>query len=208
MQQLDVLFANSRLQTHKRGSILIRPEDAIAKILYLTTGYVRQYLVTRSGDEVSIHIYGPGSFFPIMIVLSNATNRFFFEASTDIEVKSASPDRVIELLQSEPKVLYDLTKRFAKGLDGLVTRIEHTFMRPAEPRIVSFLLYLSNRFGEDTYEGRRIRLTLTHQDIANWLGLTRETVSRQLGKLKRKGLISYHNEHIVVIRFDKLQAKK
>ena len=133
-----------------------------------------------------------------MLVLGGAINRFYFQTLTKCKVKISDSDKVIKFLKKEPASLYDLTVRFAKGLDGLTTRIESLLGEKAQDRIISLLLYLSEKFGKETHEGIKINLPLSHQEIAKWVGLERETVTRQLKALNAKGLIKYMRRKITV----------
>ena len=198
MRQASKFFASAPEKSFSKGSIIISPEDDLEKIYYLSRGKVKQYVLSSSGEEVIIHIFRPSAFFPIMLVIGNITNRFYFQALTKIKVKTSPRDKVIEFLKKEPASLYDLTVRFAKGLDGLSTRLESLLGEKAQDRIISLLLYLSEKFGKETHEGIKINLPLSHQEIAKWVGLERETVTRQLKALNDKGLIKYKRRKIIV----------
>jgi len=198
VRQASKFFASAPEKSFSKGSIIISPEDDLEKIYYLSRGKVKQYVLSSSGEEVIIHIFRPSAFFPIMLVLGGATNRFYFQALTKIKVKTSPRDKVIEFLKKEPASLYDLTVRFAKGLDGLSTRLESLLGEKAQDRIISLLLYLSEKFGKETHEGIKINLPLSHQEIAKWVGLERETVTRQLKALNDKGLIKYKRRKIIV----------
>ena len=198
MRQVSKFFASAPEKSFSKGSIIINPEDNLEKVYYLTRGKVKQYVLSSSGEEIIIHIFRPGSFFPIMLVLGGATNRFYFQTLTKCKVRISTSREVVEFLKKEPASLYDLTVRFAKGLDGLTTRIESLLGEKAQDRIISLLLYLSEKFGKETHEGIKINLPLSHQEIAKWVGLERETVTRQLKALNAKGLIKYMRRKITI----------
>ena len=198
MRQVSKFFASAPEKSFNKGSIIISPEDTLEKVYYLTRGKVKQYVSNSDGEEIIIHIFRPGSFFPIMLVLGGAINRFYFQTLTKCKVKISDSDKVIKFLKKEPASLYDLTVRFAKGLDGLSSRLESLLGKKAQDRIISLLLYLSDRFGKETSEGTKINLLLSHQEIAKWVGLERETVTRQLKALNTKGLIKYMRRKITV----------
>ena len=197
MGQIEEIFLNSSV-LYKKGDNLLRPDDAVDKIYFLKKGNVRQYAITAKGEEVVIHIFHPGSFFPIMLVLAESANRFYFETMTNVEVKIAPPDKVVNFLKANPEVLFTLTQRLSKGLNGIVTRLEETLSNSVKERLASFLGYLSNHFGKDVRGGRQITLTLSHQDISSWLGVARETVTRQMKSLQKSKIISYKGRKIIV----------
>lgn len=185
----------------------MRAGDPIFGIFLLKKGYVRQYVVSEKGDELTIHIYKPVCFFPIMLVFYSLPNPYYFEAMSDIQVWRAQPEKVVEFLKSEPDVLLDLTRRFAAGLVGLSTRVENLMFKDTYSRVASLLTYFVKRFGRREQGITVIQLPLTHKDIAAWVGAPRENVSRQIEKLKKKGLITFDNHMIGVKDIRKLEEE-
>ncbi len=204
MLQVKQFFAPAPEKTFRKGSILISPEDKVENIYYLASGNVKMTVLNSNGEDITIHVFRPGAFFPMMLAISNSPNRFYFQALTKIKVKISPSDKVVGFLKKEQMPLYDLTVRFAKGLDGLSARLESLLGEKALNRIVSLLLYLADKFGKDSHEGRKIDLPLSHQNIASWTGLERETVSRQMKTLSDKGLVRYKRQKITIINLNKL----
>jgi hypothetical protein len=67
-------------------------------------------------------------------------------------------------------------------------------------RLARALLHLGEKYGEETPGGTLIRLRLTHEDLANLIGATRETVTTQLNKFERMGLLNRKGRQLIVIR--------
>ena len=65
---------------------------------------------------------------------------------------------------------------------------------------------MASRFGEDTSEGLKIAVPLRHQDIASSVNASRETASRELAALERRGLIINHQSSIVLVDQKQLEA--
>ena len=151
---------------------------------------MRQYVYSTDGNEFSIHVYKPGSFFPIALVLADLENRFYFEAANDIKVRIAQPAKVLSFLKSNPKVLMDFTKRLSRGLFGVVSRYEEDKTKLVEERLLSLLNYLSKNFPKYP--------TPTHQDLSSWLGVSRETVSRNLKRLEGKGKVKRRGRNFFI----------
>lgn len=198
-QKLDRFFSQSKPLYYKKGDILIRADDPIFGVFLLKKGLVRQYVISEKGDDLTIHIYKPVCFFPIMLVFYSVANPYYFEALDNIEVWRMPPEKVIAFLKTEPDVLMDLTRRFAAGIVGLSTRIENLMFKDTYCRTASLLVYFAKRFGRHEDSTIKIRLPLTHKDLAAWVGAPRENVTRQIEKLKKKGLITFDN-HVVGVK--------
>jgi CRP/FNR family transcriptional regulator len=78
--------------------------------------------------------------------------------------------------------------------------------RPAEERLASFLISLSERFKRRGFSSSVFTLTLTRQEIGNHLGLALETVSRLLTQFQNAGLITVNHKHILINNLDGLRA--
>lgn len=200
MKQVREFFSAYPLRNHQAGEVVIRLDEPIANIYYLVEGRVAQYAAASDGSDFVVHIFRPGSFFPVAMVLANIPNRFTFKAKSRAVTRVAPAKEVMNFLDNNPKALYDLTKRVLRGLFGVVNRLEKALGLKAQERIMSLLTYLSESHGKDSAEGRKISFPLTHSDIASWLGLTRETVNRQMLALQKKKLISYHTKTITIIK--------
>ena len=205
VKKLDSFFNRYKSLSLKKGKTLYQPNDPIHSIYLLKQGLIKQYAISENGEELTINIFRPNSFFPIMLVLADQPNKYFFQAETDIVTFKAPTKEVLEFLEVNPDILLDLTKRFAAAILGLSIRVEELSFHQAQNRVYSLLLYLAEKFGETKNGKTVIKLLLTHQDLASWTSLTRETVSRQLEQLSKAGLINYNRHSITILDKDKLQ---
>lgn len=205
--KLEEFFFQGKKVNYKKGEIILRAGEPVFGIFYLKTGFVRQYLISEDGDEVTIHLYQPEAFFPVMLVMTQTPNRYYFEASTDVETYRQIPEKVLAYIKENPDVLLDLTNRFAYAVLGLSKRIETLVIGSAYAKVISLLSYLGSKFGEDRGQEIVIKLGLTHQDIAAWTGAKRETVSRQMEKLTTDGIIGLEKHLIVIKDKDKLKEE-
>lgn len=198
-EKLDAFFAQFRTVSFEKGETILNVSDSIDYIYYLKKGFVKQSFITEDGEEITHHIFKPISYFPIMLVLSDMPNRYMFTAMEPLTVHKAPTDKVLTFLEKEPDVLFDLTKRFAQGLSKLLLKNEQMLFKDAYTKVASLLFYLSDRFGQQVNGKATIAIPLTHTDIASWLGMQRETVSRQIEKLQKKHIVAYNNNLLTIL---------
>jgi CRP/FNR family transcriptional regulator len=181
-----------------KNQILISPDEDITSIYFLKQGLVRMYIISPEGGEATIHVFQVGSFFPLMLSLSNTPNKYYFEAMENITVVKAPSDKVSSFIQDNPDVLFNVTTRFASALSGLMDRIEQLVSHGAYSKIASLLLYLADTSVNKNKDRHMIDLQFNHEQIATWVGVARETVSRQLEKLENEGIITQKDHKIVI----------
>jgi CRP/FNR family transcriptional regulator, cyclic AMP receptor protein len=205
--QIENFFQQYKSSNYKKREILIRAADEPVGVFYLSAGLVRQYAITSSGDELTINIFKPGSFFPMGWVFNDSISPHFFEASTSVTVWVAPKKDFLGFIQSEPKVLLDLIKRIYKGLDGYFMKMEHLMMGSAEERLIADLLIYARRFGQKVGNITEINFNLTGKDLAAQSGIARETVSRVIKRLKKKGLVKFEKNRISINDIQKLEEE-
>lgn len=195
-------FSGYKLLTVEKGKTLIRGIDETPSIYFIKEGVVKQYVTTENGENLALHLFRNDSFFPIMLSIGSSKNKYTFETIAKTTVYEAPAEDVIAFLKSEPDVLYDLTIRLSKGINGLLQKIENLSFTNTEERLISLLRYMGEKFGEKEHGTIVIKLPLTHADIASWIGAQRETVSREMEKLKNQGIIEYDKKIITILRTD------
>lgn len=199
--RLELVFADFEDQQYQKGDIVLRPGEQVSHLYLLRQGAVRQYVRVGEG-EVTIHIYREGAVVPLALVLAGVKNRFYFEAMGPVTVRRTAVGVGLRKIEDDEMVLKELLRRFAQATLGLATRIEYVLGERSGRRVAGLLVYLAERFGEKRGGKTVIKLALTQREIASWVGLARETVSRELKRLKAKGLIV---DHKTIINLAKLK---
>ena len=186
-----------------KKTILTASQDPI-NIYYLANGFVRQIVNSASGDELTIHIYTPGSYFPMSNVLNQQSNRYIFQTITDATVYLI-PKKDIEIfLRQNPDQLWGLTQRLSAGLEGLSQRIELLTVSNAEQRVASAIAFFAKHLGEENNTGLELTIRLTHREIAAMAGLSRERTSLELEKLSKLRILSTEKKYISILNYKKL----
>ena len=204
VQTVEDFFTGYANRHFQAGQILIQAHENPECIYYLVEGKVKQYDISDRGDEVVLNVFKPRAFFPMSYAMNRTPNVYFYEAETDLELHAAPIDETLEFVKSHPDVLYNLLARVYQGTDGLLGRLAHLMGGSARNRLLYELLIECRRFGERRGQGYFI--SLSESDIAAHAGLARETVSREIRKLKKEGLISVIKNEIFINDLDRLAA--
>lgn len=207
IKEFEAFYNKFQIRNYKKGEMLIRADDDPQGIFYLKKGYVRQYTISKSGFELTLHILRPISYFPMVWAVNGTPNVYYFEALTPVEVGRAPRDEVVDFIKDKPTILFELMSELIEDYAESLTRIEHLVFSDAYRRVISVLLYIAKHFGEKSEKGIIVRHRFTQQDIATLVGVARETASNELGKLEKKGLVKYIDHSMLFESIRKLNSE-
>jgi CRP-like cAMP-binding protein len=207
VHSLDEFFQSGQMIRYKKGECILRADDVPVGVYFLKSGNVRQYIISPTGDTFIIHVYKPGSFFPLTWIINDTPNVYNFDALTESTIVRASKEGFVALLHNNPDVLFFAAQKLAAGISGLVTRVGQLVIDEAYTKTILLLLYYADNFGKETSRGLELTVPLTHREIASWIGTTRETASLQMETLKKNGLVRMVGRKIIIPNRAQLQKE-
>lgn len=190
-------FSRYPHRRYPKGQILLFADENPEHIFYIVKGQVRKYDVSYRGEEVIINIFQPPSFFPMSWALNNTPNKYFYKAETEVELHVVPVADAVKFVEDNPDVALDLLRRLYRGLEGMYGRLVHLMSGTARSRLMYELIIECRRFGSVQPDGSCV-LTASEVDLAARSGLSRETVSREIGKAKAHGWVRVNKGVIVV----------
>lgn len=205
-RKVSAFFESYRLQTVAKGHIIIHAGEAPAGIFYLVNGQVRQYDINYRGDEIVVNIFKDGAFFPMAWAINNTPNAYFFGASTDVKMRVAPAPAILAFIKENPDVLLNLLSRVYRGADGALARMAQLMGGNAYSRLLLELIIACRRFGEKSADGSYF-LSLSESELGARSGLSRETISREMQKLKKSGHAKMVQGGIVISDLHALEQK-
>ncbi len=196
--KLDALFKAGARVTYAKGEIIIRPEDEPQGVFLIESGFVKSYDITKYGEENLLVIRGIEQVFPILWTMTDERTAVYYTAMSDLVMHKINKDRYLDALENDndfSRAMLDQVLKMYRIHSQRVLNLEY---RTAPERIAFRLLVLADRFGEKSAEGIAITAPIRHQDVAESVNCSRETASRELAKLQKKGYIKSVKGCIVV----------
>lgn len=197
---VDTVF-NEFLQSHpvkrvKKGEIVIYQGEVPRSAYIIKSGIVKTYNISASGDEKPVTFDVPTEIFPTTWVFNKTPSAlYFYEAYTDCELFTIPRDEFLAFIKENKEVLFTLLDHYVTSYAGQTMRINALEYSKATDKVLHTMYYLCLRFGKQTNDTTsEIHLPLSQQDLANLMGLTRETTSIELKKLQRSGIITYKRQ--------------
>lgn len=203
---IDVFRRHGVRQTYKKNGYIIRSGDAPSGVFYIYDGLVKAYDITKYGEENLLIVRKSDEIFPLIWALTGQERSVIYQALEETVVWKISRQCFEEeILKHTDAIapLLDMTIEMYRLHSERIINLEY---RSVRERVVSFLLTMANRFGQETEEGTAIGVPLRHQDVASSVNASRETVSREIANLERKQLIINRQAYIVLHDVKALEA--
>lgn len=199
--KIKKFFSQYPEQNYKKNETILRAGDMPQGVYFLEEGYVKLYSTSADGEELTLVIYQPGEFFPVVwTFFGERPSIYYFATMSPVVVRRADREPFVKFLEENPDafmfIMLHVLDRFQRSL----RRMEYLVFGNAASRLASTILSFGRTFGRDIKGKTEIQLPLTHKDFADLLGMTRETVSIQLKKFERKGFIGYNAKKLFVIK--------
>lgn len=202
---VDLFRSQGIKQTFRKGDFIIRPGDTPHGVFYIYQGLVKAYDITKYNEENLLIIRKEDEVFPLIWAITGQERQVIYQALAPTVTWCIKREVFLKHVSSKPDALaplLDMTLEMYRLHSERILNLEY---RTVRERIISFLLTMSRRFGEQKPEGLLIAVPLRHQDIASSVNATRETTSRELSGLERKGLISNKQSLIILKDIDALK---
>jgi CRP-like cAMP-binding protein len=196
--ELQEMERITKMQAIKKRQTIYLPGDPANTVYLLKKGRVKIASSDPSGKEVTFEILEAGEIFGELEALENAPRETLAEALDDALICAIRREDFDRYLREHPNLTVKLTKLIGLRLRRIQSRVEDLVFRDVPARLAHFLLELSKTDGTPDDLGIRLQAKLTHQEMANLIGCSRETVSIILGQFREQHLIRIEGRSIVI----------
>ena len=204
--ELEAIYKLSYIRKCTKDSLILLENEGGDTLFIIISGKVKVTTFSESGKEVIFSILNEGDFFGDMSLMDGKPRSATVISIEDSELRLLRRNDFIKLVEEHPgialKLLEELTTRLRKADE----RIESLAILDVTGRVAGILLQLADEHGEKTDNGVVIKSRPTHQELANMVGTTRETVTRVLKQLENKKYINMSGKDLQI--FDPEVFKK
>jgi CRP/FNR family transcriptional regulator, cyclic AMP receptor protein len=189
----------------KRRETIFYEGEASAHVYVLLSGVAKLSLLNRD-ERVLVGLVGPGEIFGVSSLLPGATRPFRCDAFSDCTVGVGDPATFVDIVLGVP------LERLSRTLDvtvgrwwGMLQRYTNFIGLSVREKLAGALLELGAKFGVDDARGKLLTLKLTHADLAELVGASRQRTTEQLNEFEREHLLLRDGRRLI-IAVDKLLA--
>lgn len=181
---------------------LFRVSDPFRAIFAVRSGYIKTYLVDDSGREQVLGFHLPGELVGLDAIYPerHQCNAVALDTASVCELPFEAVESLAMVVPSLQRSMFRLMSKELGESHALAGDLS------AEERLAAFLLSLANRLKARGYSETRITLAMPRRDIANFLALATETVSRVFTRFEKDGLIHVDRREVTLLDLDRLHA--
>ena len=198
-QELSELKRITRMVDYRKNEPIYLPGEPSEQVYMLKKGRVKLSKVSSEGREATIAILEPGEIFGEVEVLNAIPRESMVEALEPVMVCEIQRSDFDRYLQTYPEVGGKVIKFMGGRLRQLETRVGDLVFKSAPARLASLLLELSETMGIVENGAVQLQIRLTHQNLANLIGTSRETVSTLMAQFVQRGLLKQERRYIWIL---------
>lgn len=194
------------LREVRRRDVIYLPGDPGASVFFVNGGRVKVSKVTRDGKALTLNYCGPSELFGETCLVEGGPREEMAEAMENSMVTEVERGDFEQLLRNHPQLGLYMTRLLAARRRDLENKLETLVFRDVTSKLAELLLRLAEEYGIEDSRGTMVALKITHQELANLIGSTRETVSLTLSQFKKKNYICTEGRKVIISDAESLRA--
>lgn len=183
-----------------KGDTIFSEGEIFDKLFIINSGSMKVYKYTKDGKEQILYILKEGEFLGDLNLLKKDTFSFSATALENTNICIIHKDDFDTLMNSNPNISIKVLEYAHDRITSLENLVQTLTTKDVEVRLATLLLNLSKTFGIKTTKGIEITLSLTREDMANFIGVTRETISRKLSHFQNENIIEIFDNKLILIK--------
>ncbi|MTI61010.1 MAG: Crp/Fnr family transcriptional regulator [Firmicutes bacterium] len=204
MSDSDLIAISALLESSSshNGEIIFMQGDIGNNVYFIKKGKVKAVRNNVNGDEQILEILQPGDVFGEVVLFGIDEYPATAIALDEVELVFLSKMRFKEYFTANPQIAWGMLRVMAKKLYRAQRKIENLGLKDTRARVATLIIDMLIDFGETENE---LVLDINRQEMANYIGTSRETVSRVLSDFKNKDIIEVNGNRIFIKDFSALK---
>lgn len=180
-----------------KHDFVFRSGDPGRHVYVLKEGRAKIFKVSESGKEVILWFCFPGEMFGLAEASRGGSRDVYAQACSELLVQRIAREQFVLFLDARPRVALQVIDLLSCRLRVLGDILTNLATDDAGSRVIKLLLRLCSRYGRlDDASGICLDIPLTHQEMADMLGASRQTVSTVIGELKKRGALEVRKRQL------------
>lgn len=194
----------SKHSYQRKANVFMQGENRHA-VFFACKGIMKIYKIDVNGNEQILSFQKKGDMFPHTGFFDQSPYPATAEVIEPAELIVIPLKQFEQLMLETPTIAVKVMRVMGEKIRELQSKLQEFVAHDVNHRVISFLLRLAQEHGSTDKEHIVINLPLTHQEFANMVGTTRETVNRIFNQLKKEEILSMNRKKIVILDMEALE---
>lgn len=187
--ELEEIVEEIEHKTFDKGTMIFSEGSEANTLFFINEGKIKLYKYNKDGKEQILHILTNGDFFGELDLIKSSTYKFNAKAMDNAKICTLKKSEVKNIIMKKPEIAIKLLESVGERLAAIENLAQNLSTNDVDARIAYLLINLMDKYSEEEDGKKLIKLPLSREDMANYIGVTRETISRKLKKLEEEELI-------------------
>jgi CRP/FNR family transcriptional regulator, anaerobic regulatory protein len=190
----------------EKGEIIFAEGEVFDKLFIINSGSIKIFKYTKEGKEQIVYILKEGEFLGDLNLLKKNAFKFNATALETTNFCIINKDDFDKIIKANPEISLKVLEYAHDRISSLEELIQTLTTKDIETRLATLLINFSKTFGVKSNVGIEINLPLSREEMANFIGVTRETISRKLSYFQSENIIEIiENKRIFIKNISKLE---
>ncbi|OOM16103.1 Crp/Fnr family transcriptional regulator [Clostridium saccharobutylicum] len=198
-EELLEIVKNINHKEYSKGDVIFTEGNISNTLYFINQGRIKLYKYTKDGKEQILHILSEGEFFGELELIKPSKYRFNAKSIVDAKICTLSKDEMKSIIMRNPEIGIKVLEAIGERLSKIESLVQNLATNDVDSRMAYLLMDLMEKYGENIENSISVKLQLSREDMANYIGVTRETISRKLKKFEDEKLIKIVGTKNIII---------
>jgi len=188
---------------YSKGDVIFAEGNVANTLYFINEGKIKLYKYTKDGKEQILHILSEGDFFGELELIKPSKYGFNSKAIVDAKICTLTKDEMKDIMMGNPEISIKVLETIGERLSKVENLVQNLATNDVDSRMAYLVIDLMEKYGEKEGDNISINLPLSREDMASFIGVTRETISRKLKKFEDENLIKIVGTKNIIILDEK-----
>ncbi|SHH51782.1 Crp/Fnr family transcriptional regulator [Clostridium grantii] len=198
--QLNQVTSLITRKSYEKGDQIFSLGDVSDKLYILNSGTMKIFTYTKEGKEQILYLLNEGDFLGDLNLLKKGIFKFNGVALEKVNLCIIDKNDFDKLIHENPSIIMKVLEYAHDRISTLESLVQTITTKNADTRLAALLINLSENYGVETKFGIEISLPISREDMANYISLTRETLSRKLSAFQSEYIIEVIGTKKIIIK--------
>jgi len=202
------LLALSARKDLRKGELIYKAGDPSTHVYFLETGRAKIFYLNPTGKEVVLWMCMPGELFGVTEIFQAHKRQTAAQIAEHAQLLMVTREAFLGFIQERPHLAMGVMELLANRMRDLGNMVKELVANDVTGRVVNLIARLGARYGRRQGDEVVLDMNITHQEIADMIGTSRQTVTTTLNMLKRQGTLNFRGRRICIAQQDLLEREK